>query len=64
MPINIPLKMKILEKYPFQADFAHELGVSEVEVSRVVRGRIKLDPEFRPIWARLLQCEVGDIFDH
>lgn len=60
--MNIQLKLKILEKFETQADGAMRLGVHESVLSRVVRGRRQLPEAERRRWAKVLGCEVTDIF--
>lgn len=60
--MNLQLKFKILEKYPSQADFALAVDVHESLVSRIIRGRRKLDTEKRVIWAKILGCKPKDLF--
>jgi transcriptional regulator with XRE-family HTH domain len=60
--MNLQLKFKIFEKFPSQADFAQEVNVDESLVSRVVRGRRKLDAEKRVIWAEALASSPRELF--
>jgi plasmid maintenance system antidote protein VapI len=62
MKINWPLRTKIVEKYRTNIDFAQSLGVSETLVSKIIRGRRKLDFEKQIIWAKALGCNPTDIF--
>jgi len=55
---HLAIKVAILERFPFQADFAMALGDSDSKVSRVVRGRRKLSvPEARR-WSQVLKCSL------
>jgi len=63
MRTNFRLKVKILEVYGNQADFAQAVGVSEALVSRIVRGRRFLDEADKKAWARKLKCKRADVFD-
>jgi len=60
--MNLILKLRILEKFGSQANFAGALKVDESLVSRVVRGRRVLLKKDQIKWAQGLNCEVGEIF--
>ena len=60
--MNWDLKMKIIERFRSQANFAKEIHTDETLVSRVVRGRRKLKPAIQRLWADALQCKTRDIF--
>lgn len=60
--MNLPLKIKILEKFPSQADFAQEIDADESLVSRIIRGRRKLDPEKQIVWAKVLNSTPRELF--
>ena len=60
--MNWSLKMKIIEKFGSQVDFAQEMKIDETLVSKIVRGRRKLNPEKQSIWATSLGCKPEDIF--
>ena len=60
--MNMKLKLRIIERFNTQADFAQALGVDESVVSRVVRRRRTLDTETQNAWACLLACEPETIF--
>jgi plasmid maintenance system antidote protein VapI len=60
--MNQKLKAKIIENYGSQFRFAHALGTHETEISAVVRGRKTLEPDKLREWARLLNCNVEDVF--
>jgi DNA-binding transcriptional regulator YdaS (Cro superfamily) len=62
--MNRKLKARIIEVYGSQADFSEEIGVNETVVSRVIRGRSKLEPEKQVVWAKALKCSRKDIFDN
>ena len=53
--MNKQLKSKIIERFGCQADFALRAGVNESVVSRVVRGRRKLNKGEQARWARILK---------
>ena len=60
--MNIRLKLKIIEQFRTQADFAMEIGGNESLVSRVIRGRRVLPAEKKEQWAKVLKCESREIF--
>lgn len=60
--MNKKLKAKIFEKFGTQGDFAQAVSVDETFVSKIIRGRRKLDPDKRFIWAKALGCKPKDIF--
>jgi len=60
--MNRKLKARIVLQYGTQADFAQLIGEEETIVSRIVRGRRKLNPEKEGKWAKALGCRVEDIF--
>ena len=60
--MNWDLKMKIIERFKSQADFAKVIDTDETIVSRVVRKRRKLKPAIQRLWADALQCKPEDIF--
>ena len=62
MEIDWRLKLKIVEVYRTQADFAQAMGIDDSEVSRVVRGRKQLDSAQKGKWAKALGCTITDIF--
>jgi transcriptional regulator with XRE-family HTH domain len=51
------IKIEILKKFPTQADFAQAARISESHVSRVLRGRKKLNGDELEIWERVLRCD-------
>ena len=53
--MNKFLKSKIIERFGCQADFAVKAGVNESLVSRVIRGRRKLNKDEQAKWARILK---------
>ena len=56
--INKPLRLKIIEKFDSQANFAMAAGEREDIVSRTLNGRVKLLPEKAKRWADLLKCDL------
>jgi transcriptional regulator with XRE-family HTH domain len=60
--MNKPLKVRIIEVFGTQADFAQALGIDESYVSRVIRGRRGLDTANQNRWAKLLKCKSKNIF--
>ena len=51
------IKIEILKKFPTQTDFASTAGLSESHVSRVLRGRKKLNGDELKIWESVLNCD-------
>ena len=60
--MNLKLKAKIIEKYGTQADFAPVIDTDESLISKIVRGRRKLNTEKQLVWAKALGCRPEDIF--
>jgi len=60
--MNVPLKVKIIEKYGRQVDFARVVGVRDAKVSRVIHGRDSLPPEDQTMWARKLGANREELF--
>jgi transcriptional regulator with XRE-family HTH domain len=60
--MNKALKLKIIEIFGTQADFAQALGVDESYISRVIRGRRMLDSTNQNRWSKLLKCKSETIF--
>ncbi len=60
--MNLKLKAKIVEKYGTQADFAPVINTDESLISKIIRGRRKLDTEMQFVWAKALGCRPEDIF--
>ena len=61
--MNLKLKIKILEKFGSQADFAQKLNIDETVISRIVRGRKDLPDDKKRLWAKVLHCNPDDIFN-
>lgn len=55
---NRTLRLRILQLYDTQADFAQDLGVTDGVVSRILNGRRQLSDEQAQQWADLLQMPV------
>lgn len=60
--VNWKLKARITERYGTQVDFAQKIGIREVDVSRVVRGRKQLQSFEQQMWAEALDCRPKEIF--
>ncbi len=60
--MNIPLKIKIIEVFGSQSDFALKQRVNESLVSRVVRGRRSIPDEAKKEWAKTLKCKPEEVF--
>lgn len=61
--MNWPLKRRIFDEYGTHVNFCHVVKESESFVSKVVRNRRKLSTEKMHIWAKMLNCEIKDIFE-
>ena len=55
--MNHELRIEILKKFHTQTDFAAAAGSDDALISRVLRGRRKLNPEQAKKWQRLLNCD-------
>ncbi len=62
MAVNARLKMRIMEKFGTQVDFATDNDFTEQRVSKVVRGRVILSPTEQKEWAGILECQPIEIF--
>ena len=60
--MNKILKGKIVERYGTQADFAEAIDTDETIISRIIRGRRRLDSKGQIIWAKALGCKTKEIF--
>lgn len=60
--MNLLLKVKIIEKFGTQGDFAQVVKEGESLISRVVRGRRLLPPEKQKEWAKALKCSPDEVF--
>ena len=60
--MNLALKLKIMQIYGTQSDFAQCIGEDDSMVSRIVKGRRKLDPINQEKWAEALGCKAQDLF--
>ncbi len=60
--MNVALKMRILESGKRQIQIAQEVGVPEPQFSKIVGGWINPPPEVKARVARVLKCEIDDIF--
>jgi len=54
--MNLKLKAKIVEKYGTQADFADVIDMDDSLISKIIRGRRKLNTEMQFVWAKALGC--------
>lgn len=62
MKINMALKLRIIEQYENQGNFARRAGVSEGYLSRVVNGKVTLRIPMKERWAKLLQTSTEAIW--
>lgn len=60
--MNLNLKVAILRKYPVQADFAKQIGISETVLSRLIRERREATPELKETIAAGLGVDASEIF--
>jgi len=60
--MNWNLKVKIVETFRSQADFAMAVKERESIVSKVIRGRRRLSREKQEKWAKILKCQPEEIF--
>jgi transcriptional regulator with XRE-family HTH domain len=60
--MNLNLKIRIIEVFGSQANFAQQMGLQESLVSRVVRGRRVLSKEDQANWAKTLRLRVENLF--
>lgn len=60
--MNIELKTRILASEKSQLWIAREVGISEAQLSKIVRGWICPTDNLKKKIADVLGCEVGKIF--
>ena len=60
--MNRKLKTIIYEKFGSQAEFSMVVKEDESTISRVIRGRRKLNDEQMKNWAKALGCGVDELF--
>lgn len=60
---NLKLKLKIIERFRTQADFAAAIGNHESFVSLVINGRRTLSDSQKDTWAAMLDTPVDELFD-
>lgn len=61
--MNKKLKLKIIEIFNTQADFAQAIGEDDSKISRVIRGRRCLSQSEQNKWAKFLKCKRYEIFE-
>ena len=61
--MNFNLKLRILKKFRTQWEFSQSVGMHESDVSRVISGRRRLDPDTQVKWAKVLGCKTKEIFN-
>lgn len=59
---NVKLKAAILGRYRFQVDFARALGISESDLSKILRGRREPSKDIKQRISRKLRLKVCEIF--
>jgi len=60
--VNLKLKLKILERFRYQADFAMAAKLREERLSRIITGRVRPSPEEMQRIASLLNAQVEELF--
>lgn len=60
--MNIPLKIKILERFGTQCAFSDALELHESYVSQVIHERRKLDRAEMVRWSKALRVRTDEIF--
>lgn len=60
--VNVTLKMRILEKFDTQGDFAVKAGIPEHKISRFIRNRDIPTVKEAEIIAHTLEIKISDIF--
>ena len=60
--MNRRLRLKIIERFDSQAEFAKAAQIDESVLSRVIRERKTLSEGEMAKWAKLLSCSPDDIF--
>jgi plasmid maintenance system antidote protein VapI len=53
---NKKLRLKVIERFDNQANFAQTIGMDESAVSRILNNRKKLRPDEAKNWQRFLDC--------
>jgi len=61
--MNKKLKLKIIERFNTQADFAQAINEDDSKISRVIRGRRYLSKSEQNKWAKFLKCKRHEIFE-
>jgi DNA-binding transcriptional regulator YdaS (Cro superfamily) len=61
--MNLKLKIRIIEVFGNQANFAQRMGLQESLVSRVVRGRRSISKQEQKKWAKILRLQAEDLFE-
>lgn len=57
------LKLRIIERFGTQADFAQAVGAHESLVSRIICGRRVLNEKDQKKWASILKCKPEELFE-
>ena len=60
--MNLKLKTKVLESGKPQIWLAHNIGISESWLSKIVMGWVIASPRIKNDIAQLLNCRVEEIF--
>ena len=59
---NWKLKAKIIGKYGVLWKFAKDMGIDAAIVSKVIHEHFDLKDADKQRWAKVLECEVKDLF--
>jgi hypothetical protein len=55
-------KLRILERFDSQENFANALGYHQTKLSKQLRGKYPVRPDEQTLWAKLLKCEPQELF--
>jgi len=60
--LNTVLRLKIIEHFGKQSDFALALNSRDAFVSRVLNGREQLNDQQKTLWSKKLETPVDELF--
>ena len=60
--MNRKLRLKIVEVFDSQANFATASGINQTIISNVIRNRRKPSPRMKERFSRLLQSDQEELF--
>ncbi|MBU4186117.1 MAG: helix-turn-helix domain-containing protein [Proteobacteria bacterium] len=61
--MNLELKAMVIKKFGSQAEFSMVINEDESTISRVIKGRRRLNDEQKNKWADALGCKPNEIFN-